>query len=170
MLRKLSPLLAGTLLWMLPIAVHAEEASPQEVITSKPASMTSEEEITIVSPETVEKPPFHAFTGKIVGNKVRLRTSCSLDGHVVRETKSGEIFAVVDEEKDFFAIEPPSGSKGYVFRAYILEGLVEAHRVNVRLSPDTESPIVGRLDVGDKIDGTVCLSHPKWLEIDLPNS
>ncbi len=113
---------------------------------------------------------FNSFTGKIIGSKVRMRTQPSLEAHVVSETRNGQLFAVTGEDNDYYAIRPKKGMKGYVFRTFVLEGVVEGEHVNVRLYPDTEAPIVAQLNTGDKIDAVVSDVNNKWLEIDLPES
>lgn len=113
---------------------------------------------------------FQPFTGRVTGNKVRLRVQPNLEGHILRETHYGEMFAVIGEEPDFFIVQAPKGVKGYVFRTFVLDDTIEGERVNVRLQPDTDAPIIGRLNAGDKIKSAVCTQNPKWLEIDLPSS
>lgn len=113
---------------------------------------------------------FEGFTGKVVGSKVRLRTQPSLDSHVVCETRNGELFAITGEEPDYYAIQPKKGMKGYVFRTFVLDGVVEGDRVNVRLYPDIEAPVVAQLNTGDHIEAIVSDVNNKWLEIDLPEA
>lgn len=110
---------------------------------------------------------FAPFTGRIVGHKVRMRTQPSLEAHVVRETNYGELFAVEKETGEFFAVRPEKGAKGYVFRTYVLDGVVEGNRVNVRLYPDMDAPVIARLNSGDRVDAEVSPVNNKWLEIDL---
>lgn len=113
---------------------------------------------------------FQPFTGSVLGSKVRMRLQPNLDGYVVRETAKGELFIVVGESSDYFAISPPKEIKGYVFRTYVLDGEVEAERVNVRLYPDIDAPVVGQLSMGDKVDYAVSDINSKWLEIALPQT
>jgi uncharacterized protein YgiM (DUF1202 family) len=113
---------------------------------------------------------FAPFTGKVIGNRVRMRVQPSIDSTVVRETTSGEMFAVVGEDKDFYVVQPSKGIKGYVFRTFILDGVVEGDRVNIRLSPDTEAPVIGRLSAGEKVVHHLCEQNNKWLEIQLPKT
>lgn len=110
------------------------------------------------------------FTGKVIGNKVRLRTAPSMEAYVVRETLPGEYFSVVDETDQFFAILPPKGTKGYVFRTFVLDNIVEADKVNIRLYPDIEAPVIGQLHSGDRISAVISDVNNKWLEIDLDQS
>lgn len=113
---------------------------------------------------------FTAFSGKVKGNKVRMRASAALESAVVRETGAGEMFAIVGEEKEFYKVQPPRGTKGYVFRTFILDNTVEGDRVNVRLHPDTDSPILAQLHAGEKVHASVCEANTKWLEIALPKT
>jgi hypothetical protein len=114
--------------------------------------------------------PLEPFTGKIRGNRVRMRTKADLESPVVRELERGTLLVVVGEKGDFFAVEAPSGS-GYVFRTFVLdEKRVEGNHVNIRRTPDTEAEILGQLNSGDQIEGKICEKNPKWLEIALPTS
>ncbi len=112
---------------------------------------------------------FKSFTGKITGNKVRIRTSPDLDSHVICQLNKNELVIVTDDAKDFWGIKPNSNIKAYVFRNYIIDNVVEADNVNIRLQPNLESPIIGQLKSKDKILGTVCSQNNKWLEIFLPD-
>lgn len=114
------------------------------------------------------KSTFSKFTGKILGKNVRLRTLPDLESYVVRELEKNELLVVVEEKGDFYGVEPSQGTKAYVFRSFVLDNVVEGNRVNVRLSPDLEAPIIGHLSTGKRIDGKVCEKNNKWLEIDAP--
>jgi hypothetical protein len=114
--------------------------------------------------------PFKAFTGKVKGKKVRLRSQPDLESHVIRELSKNELVSVVGEKNDFWAIEPPLGIKAYVFRSYILDNIVEGSRVNVRLQPDLEAPVIGQLNAGERIDGIISALNNKWYEIPVPGS
>ena len=56
---------------------------------------------------------FKSFTGKITGDKVRVRTSADLDGKIVKQINKNEIVLVKKEVNDFYAIKPFANSKGY---------------------------------------------------------
>jgi uncharacterized protein YgiM (DUF1202 family) len=111
---------------------------------------------------------FKPFTGKLVANKVRIRAKADLESPIARQMNKNELLLVVAEEGDFYAIEPLKDTKAYVFRSYILDNVVEANRVNVRLEPHVDAPIIGQLQAGEKIQGTVCSMNHKWLEIAPP--
>lgn len=111
---------------------------------------------------------FESFTGKITGTRVRMRLGPSLDGLILKELSQGDLVVVTGEEGDFYAVKPDSTWKGYVYRAYILDNTVEAHNVNLRLEPDTGSPILFRLNQGDRVVGSLCQDNNKWLIVDLP--
>lgn len=111
---------------------------------------------------------FAPFTGRVTANKVRLRLQPSLDGQIYKELDAGELFVVTGIHDDFYAVIPPSDVKGYLFRTYVLEGVVEGQNVNLRLEPDTNAPILTQLHAGDKVEGVVSPKNSKWLEVSLP--
>jgi len=108
------------------------------------------------------------FTGKVIGKNVRLRTHPDLEGYVVKELEKNELLVILEEKGDFYAVEPSSDSKAYIFRSFVLDNVVEGNRVNVRLFPDLEAPIIGHLNAGKRIDGKICEKNNKWLEINTP--
>ncbi len=114
-----------------------------------------------------EVPP---FTGKVQGNKVRLRTKPDLEGYIVKTMNKNDLLLVVGEQGDFWKVAVPKGVKAYIFRSYVLENTVEAARVNVRLAPTVDAPIIGSLHSGDKIAGDISLLNNKWLEITPPQN
>ncbi len=111
---------------------------------------------------------FKAFTGKISGNRVRLRLAPSLEGTILKELSTGSLCVVTGEVDEFYAVRPENSVKGYVFRSYVLDGVVEASNLNIRIEPDTGSLVLAQLKRGDKVQGTICAGSPKWLSIDLP--
>lgn len=114
--------------------------------------------------------PFSNFTGKVTARKVRVRALPNLESHVIKELGKNEMVVVVGENENFWAIEPPANTKAYVFRSYIIDNVVEANRVNVRLAPDTESPVIAQLNAGDRVDPVVYAKNNKWAEISAPKS
>lgn len=114
------------------------------------------------------KTTFPSFTGKVSGNKVRLRAKPDLDCHVIKNCIKDDLFLVIGEENDFWKVQPPEETKAYIFRSFVLDGTVEVNRVNIRLSPDVDAPILGQFHKGDKIEGKVCQQDHKWLEITPP--
>jgi len=121
-------------------------------------------------PTIKKEEAFKPFTGKLTANKVRLRVKPDLDSHILRQMNKNELLLVVGEEKDFYAVEPPKDTKAYVFRSYVLDDTVEANRVNIRLEPHPDAPIIGQLEAGDKIKGQICSMNHKWLEVSAPNT
>lgn len=108
------------------------------------------------------------FTGKVSANKVRIRAKPDLESHIIRQVNKNELVLVVGEEGDFYCIEPPTGTKAYIFRSYALDNVIEANRVNVRLEPHADAPIIGQLEAGTKISSQVCPLNHKWLELPVP--
>ncbi|HSX04141.1 MAG TPA: SH3 domain-containing protein [Rhabdochlamydiaceae bacterium] len=163
-------------------SVNADEAfTPQEIILAPKIESQPTQEATSHAQEkaepkapiqvlapVVKKKPFSAFTGKVKGNKVRVRVQPDLDCQVIKELSKHDLVTVVDENADFWAIQPPEGIKAYVFRSFILDNTVEGTRVNVRLQPNLESPIIAHLNSGDKVKGIVSALNNKWLEIPTP--
>lgn len=134
-----------------------EKAIPQKTETQK-------------RPTSPISPKFDSFTGKISKNRVRLRLQPNYEGPVLREMNPGEYVVVLGETDDFYAIQPPTDFRAYVFRTYVLDNIVEADRVNVRLKPDRDATIVTQLKAGDRVDGIPATTNSKWLEVKLPNS
>jgi hypothetical protein len=113
---------------------------------------------------------FSPFTGRATKSKVRMRAQPSLEAQVVRELSKGELLIVTGETEEFYAVEPPGDIKGYVFRTFILDNKVEGNRVNVRLTPSTDAPVIGQLNQGEPVDGTISPLNNKWLEIAPPSN
>lgn len=120
--------------------------------------------------QTTSAPTLRPFTGKIIRNKVRIRLQPSVDGNIFRQMEQGDLVIVLEESEDFYAIKPPVGTKGYVFRTFVLDNVVEGSRVNVRLQPAIEAPILAQLNSGDRVKGSISKANNKWLEIDAPES
>lgn len=108
------------------------------------------------------------FTGKVQSNHVRLRAAPDLDSHVVRELGEGQLVLVIGESEDFYAIQPDPSQKLYIYRSFVLDGVVEAHNVNVRLGASLDAPVVARLQAGTHVHGKVCPENSKWMEISPP--
>jgi hypothetical protein len=113
---------------------------------------------------------FEAFTGKVTGSRVRVRLQPSLDGLILKELSQGDLVIVTGEMDDFYAVKPDPKCKGYIYRAYVLDNVVEANNVNLRLEPDTRAPILTQLGQGDPVKGVVSKENNKWLEVDLPET
>jgi len=114
---------------------------------------------------TLAEAHFPPFTGRIRANKVRMRVQPDMESRVIQELSSNQLVMVVGEKGDFYAVEPPAGTKAYIFRSFVLDGVVEGERVNVRLEPSLDSPVIGHLNTGDRIRGKISLLNNKWYEI-----
>jgi hypothetical protein len=119
-------------------------------------------------PTIKKEDKFKPYTGKVVANKVRVRAKADLDSPIVRQMNKNDLLLVTGEEGDFFMVEPLKDMKAYVFRSYVLDNVIEANRVNVRLEPHGDAPIIAQLQAGDKVEGTICAMNHKWLEIKPP--
>ncbi len=137
-------------------AVVAPEEAPKPIVPKSPKKQLTQ--------------PLEAFTGKVTGSRVRVRLQPSLDGMILKELSQGELLIVTGEVDDFYAVKPESQCKGYIYRAYVLDNIVEANNVNLRLEPDIHAPILTQLGQGDVVKGTICPENNKWLMIDLPDT
>lgn len=142
------------MLWFTCLALLA--AAPQPVPAKTPPAQQKKAEV------------FKPFTGKVIGSKVRVRAKPDVESHIIRQVAKNDLLLVVGESNDFYAVEPTKDTKAYVFRSYILDGVVEANRVNVRLEPHPDAPIIGQLKAGDKVEEKPCALNHKWLEIPAP--
>lgn len=111
---------------------------------------------------------FTPFTGEIKGNRVRLRLAPHTDGSIIRELSKGDLVAVVGESRDYYVVSAPEGIKGYVFRSFVLDNVIEGEQVNVRLEPSTSAPVLARLARGSRVDVIESPASGKWIEIALP--
>ncbi|HEY4831625.1 MAG TPA: hypothetical protein VIH61_03595, partial [Waddliaceae bacterium] len=111
---------------------------------------------------------FEPFTGKVIREKVRLRLQPTLESPVVKELNRNDLLIITGETEEFYAVQPPPSIKGYVYRPYVLDGVIEGSRVNIRLSPHLEAPVIAQLNSGDKVEGSLSIQNNKWLEIPLP--
>lgn len=136
------------------------QAAPASSTAKQPPSQTSLKKTEV----------FRPFTGKALANKVRIRVKPDLDSHIFRAIGKNDLLLIVGEEGNFYAIQPPKDTKAYVFRSYILDDVVEANRVNIRLEPHIDGPIIGQLQSGDKVKGHVAAMNNKWIEITPPSS
>jgi hypothetical protein len=143
--------------------------TPVEVTTSLEATpiATQEKPAATPAPIVIEK-AVTPFTGKVKKNKVRLRTGADLDSKVVKELGKSDLLIVKAEKGEFYAVEPPQGTKAYIFRSFVLDGVVEGNRVNVRLEPSLEAPVIAHLNTGDHIKGVISSLNNKWYEIPPP--
>lgn len=111
------------------------------------------------------------FTGKIKGRKVRMRLRPDLDSRIIKELSKNELITVIGEKGDFWAVEAPAGMKAFVFRSFVLDNVVEGNRVNVRLEPGLDAPIIAHLNAGEKLEkASISPINPKWLEITPPSN
>ncbi|MES2121146.1 MAG: SH3 domain-containing protein [Chlamydiota bacterium] len=113
--------------------------------------------------------PFSPFTGKIKGRKVRMRLSADLDSKIIKELSKNQLVSIIGEKGDFWEVQPPPETKVYVFRSFVLDNVIEGNRVNVRLEPNLEAPVVAHLNAGDRLENPVISPvNTKWLEITPP--
>lgn len=141
--------------WALPTLAFADAAPPVDPNINFVDQMSTQS-------------GFKPFTGKIVGNHVRMRTGADLESHIISELSKDDYVVVTGEHGDFYAVEAPSDLKAYIFRGFVIDDVVEGDRVNVRLAPDRDATVIGHYSTGRHIDGKICDENNKWLEINAP--
>lgn len=117
----------------------------------------------------VEPAKESAFTGATVREKVRLRLQPDLNAKVIKDLGRGDLLVIIGEESSFYRVKPDPDQKAYVYTKYINDGKISGERVNIRLQPDLESPILVQLATGDKVVVTAPPSG-SWQEIAMPES
>lgn len=150
-------------LFALPLALFANE----EIAVVSETPVAEKVEVAKAAP-TFSSGSYKSFTGRINGNHVRLRIGPDLESHIVQELGKDDLIVVTGQKGDFYEVAPLPEQKAYIFRSFILDGVVEGNRVNVRLNPDIEAPIIGHFSSGTKLSGDICKDHHKWLEIAPP--
>lgn len=121
-------------------------------------------------PTVTKQQTDYPFTGKVTGNKVRLRSAPHSDGAIIAELHKDDYVKIIGEQAGFYMVAPPNGMKMYIYRTYVFDQTVDANNVNVRLAPSLEAPIAAQLHAGDKVIGKPSSQNPKWIEIDPPQT
>lgn len=153
-----------TLIASLTIAFEGTIHADTDATGSLPETETSETQA------QAPKAPFVPFTGKITKNKVRMRLQPNLESNILRELNANDLLLILGEKEDFYATQAPEDMKAYIYRTFVLDGVVEGNHVNVRLEPDLTSPIIAQLNSGDPVNGTILQADKKWMEIAPPTS
>ena len=122
------------------------------------------------APNESAQTPFTPFTGKVTRDKVRMRSQPGLDAPIVKELNKGDLLVILGESDDFYAVQPPTGTKAYIFRTFVLDNTIEGNHVNVRMEPNVDAPIIAQLNSGEHVQGAVSQQNSKWLEILPPSS
>lgn len=151
-------------------SLFADGFSPEDAFNdSLPAVQSSETQlISGTAQQTTES--FEPFTGKVRGRKVRVRLQPNLESHVVAEMQADELLSVIGEKEDFWSVSPRKDIKVYVFRGFVFDNIIEGNRVNIRLEPSVDAPIVGFFHSGDRVTNPMISSmNNKWFEIDPPS-
>lgn len=156
------------------IKISTPEASPKPIEAPKPTSTDIQQPSNKTSKpsisSTTSKKAFEPFTGRVTKNKVRLRLQPSFDSQSIRDLNRDNLVIILGETDDFYAVKPTKDVKAYIFRTYVLDNVVEGTRVNIRLKPDLDAPVIAQLNSGDRVDGHIYAANNKWMEISLPAS
>lgn len=160
----------------LPLDFISEPTSEFPSLQTLPATskegfspFAMEDPVRLSPVEKRKETTFRPFTGKIKGKKVRMRLKPDLDSSVIKELSKNELLSVIGESGDFWAVLPTQEVKAYVFRSFVLDNVVEGNRVNVRLEPNLDAPVIAHLSAGERLENTIIApSNNKWLEIAPP--
>lgn len=152
---------------LIPYNLIATEATTAPL--SSPHSQTNTAQVKATTNAKVAT-NIRPFTGKVVGKRVRMRLHPDVDSPIVKECKKDDLLLVVAEKNGFYVVQPPSDIKAYIFRSFILDGIVEGDHVNVRIAPDRDAPAIGHLSTGTRVNGRISELNNKWLEIVPPGS
>ena len=118
-----------------------------------------------------DKVKLFPYTGKIQNNKVRVRIKPSLDSKILCNVNKDDLVLVLGEDNEYLSIQPLYGMKAYVFRTYVLDGLIEGKKVNVRLAPTLDSSVITQFNTGDKVlEAIIDEDNHKWFKINMPQS
>lgn len=170
-MRRFTPYLFTAILASTPCLetrIFADADSVTE--ETQPATETTEPvKEAAKTPEKIKK-TIPAFTGKVTKNRVRMRIQPSLDSPILKELNNGDLLIIDGEVDDFYTVKPAQDQKAYVFRTFILDGAVEGTRVNVRLEPSIDSPVIAQLNSGDRVKGIISPLNSKWMEIQTPET
>lgn len=164
--RSLAPLLVSLSCFTLVGNLYAEDSNESAEIPNIQEESTHTIDNSPKETATLIEP----FTGRVKKNKVRLRLQPNFDSQSLKELDKDQLLVISGETNDFYAVQPLADMKAYVFRTYILDNVVEGTRVNIRLKPDLDAPIIGQLNSGDRVDGKIFAANNKWLELPMPNA
>lgn len=173
-MRRVTPYLFFAILASTPcletrIFADADSIPEETQQVETPQTTVEETKEVAKAPERIKK-QIPAFTGKITKNRVRMRIQPSLDSPILKELNNGDLLIIDGEVDDFYSVKAPQDLKAYVFRTFILDGAVEGTRVNVRLEPTLDSPIIAQLNSGDRVKGMISPLNSKWMEIQTPET
>lgn len=142
--------------------------TPLQETAKAPVSSTQEKPF-MKTAEKMREVPFTSFTGKVKAKKLRVRLDADVDSRIIKELNKDEFVSIIGEKGDFWAVQPPSDIKAYIFRSFVLDNVIEGNRVNVRLEPNLEAPVIAHLNSGYELDHPVISPiNNKWFEIKPP--
>ncbi|MCB1118543.1 MAG: hypothetical protein KDK65_01140 [Chlamydiia bacterium] len=158
-------------------AMEEEDAEPPTVEEVEAVHETAEEpepevkpevETEVIEQEAEAETQFEPFTGKISRNRVRMRLNPHMESPIVHEFNRGDLVRIIDEHDNFYVAEPLPGMHAYIYRPYVIDGVVEGTHVNIRLAPSMDAPVVTQMNTGDKIEEIAQTDDHRWYEIALP--
>lgn len=141
-----------------------------QIFSTEQANTLENESNSTAEADNASKELSYPFTGKVLGNSVRLRLQPATESQIAQTLEKDKLLLITGEKENFYEVMPPSGTKTYVFRTFVIGDTVEGQHVNVRLTPSLEAPVLVQLNTGDKLNGIMTPDNSKWLETNPPAS
>ncbi len=104
----------------------------------------------------------------VTGDNVNLRIGPSRRAEIVGQLPKGTEVRVVLTDGEWSAVIPPEGTAGWISRDYLLDGVVNGSRVNVRGGPSVAYVILLTLEDGAEV--SVLEEQEQWAKIKLPDT
>lgn len=103
--------------------------------------------------------------GKALKNTFLLADSTPLSEKLF-ELRQGTILKIIGEKYNWYKVKIPENLSGFVYADYIdkNKSISKVEHLNIRLKPDLDSPVIGRISKGDHVK-ILFPQKGKWYEI-----
>ena len=118
------------------------------------------------------------YPAVVNGDSVNLRNAASLSGNVLTQLNTGAALQVLEdvslastkegEPSRWARIQWPVAMPVYIHAGYVNQGVVTAHRLNVRSGADQSEPVVGQIQQGEAVQAI--RREGEWLQIAPPTN
>jgi len=113
-----------------------------------------------------------ASVGLVTADEVSIRSSNSSEAVVVSKAENGEEINILSDLNGWFKISSPETGEAYVTSQFIkvtqADATVNSNSVNIRVSPSSDSEVIGKAAVGELL--SVTGSTGDWYKIDYKGS
>ncbi len=109
------------------------------------------------------------FDGEINANMINVRADSTIGSDVICSINRGEPVSVIGQLYDWYKIRIPKGCPAYIHKSLVAPlddktVKVLKNRVNIRLRPEEQSPIIGKANADEIV--TVTGSAGDWFKIE----